>query len=369
MKSIPMSWLFAIGYRLFNPPPEPRAFHNDALKLPNGLVSVPTPLIYTVSLCLFFAVPSRSISQSGSNATTVILIIGAPGEPEYGTNFLQQANLWESACAQAHCRCITLGLDSAGPTNDYVLLHETLDAEPKDAPDQLWLVLLGHGTFDGKEARFNLRGPDLCATDLALWLKPFHRALAIIDATSSSAPFLNKLSATNRVVISATRSGYEQNYARFGQYLAEALVDPAADLDKDGQVSLLEAFLAASRHATEFYKAEGRLVTEHALLDDNGDGLGTPADWFQGLRATRKPKETAGLDGLLALQFCLVPSEAERSLTSDQRARRDALERAVLLHREKKSHLREDDYYRELERLLLDLAHFTAANATPQSRN
>jgi hypothetical protein len=99
------------------------------------------------------------------------------------------------------------------------------------------------------------------------------------------------------------------------------------------------------------------------LLDDNGDGLGTPAEWFRGLRATKRPKENAALDGLLAGQFHLVPSEAERKLSPEQRARRDALERAILLHREKKGQLAEDEYYRQLEKLLLELARFYASNS------
>ena len=92
--------------------------------------------------------------------------------------------------------------------------------------------------------------------------------------------------AQNRVVVTATRSGDEQNFARFGQYLAEAIADPRADLDKDGQVSLLEAFLTASSRVDEYYRTRSQLATEHALLDDNGDRLGTPADWFRGVRAT-----------------------------------------------------------------------------------
>jgi hypothetical protein len=143
----------------------------------------------------------------------------------------------------------------------------------------------------------------------------------------------------------------------------------SADFDKDGQVSLLEAFLSASRHANEFYKAERRLVTEHALLDDNGDGLGTPADWFQGVRAIRKAKDDSQVDGLLAGQFCLVPSERESRLTAEQRARRDALERAVFQHREKKTQLPEEEYYRELERLLLELARACATHSSGSAQN
>src|SRR5437870_4124284 len=310
--------------------------------------------VLSLSLCCVHA----GQSTNASDRATLILVIGASGEAEFGSNFVQQATLWQKAGAQGNCHEITLGLESAGRTNDYEQLKQALRAEPKAGPSALWLVLIGHGSFDGKEARFNLRGPDVSATDLALWLQPFRRPLVIIDTSSSSAPFLNKLSASNRVIITATRSGHEQNFTRFGQYLAEAITDPKSDLDKDGSVSLLEAFLAASRQTASFYRVEGWLATEHALLDDNGDGLGTPADWFRGLRAIKKPKEDAVADGLLARQFHLILSNAEQNLSAEACAHRDALERAVLLHREKKGQLPEDDYYLELEKLLLELARF-----------
>jgi len=300
---------------------------------------------------------------NASDRATLILVIGAPGEAEFGSNFVQQATLWQKAGAQGNCNEITIGLVSGGQTNDYEQLKQTLSAEPKQGPSALWLVLIGHGSFDGKEARFNLRGPDVSATDLALWLKSFRRPLVVIDTSSSSAPFLNNLSATNRVIITATRSGHEQNFTRFGQYLAEAIIDPTSDLDKDGSVSLLEAFLAASRQTAAFYKTEGRLASEHALLDDNGDGLGTPADWFVGLRAVKKPKETAAVDGLFAQQVHLVRSDSEQSFTAEQMVHRDALEHAVLLYREKKNQVPEDEYYRELEKLLLGLAKSYGSNS------
>jgi len=290
------------------------------------------------------------------DGTTVILVIGAPGDAEHATNFLKQAAAWQEACAKGQARAITIGLDPSGATNDFELLKQTIACQPQQGLAQLWLVLIGHGTFDGQEARFNLRGPDVSASDLASWLKPFQRPLAIIDTTACSGPFLNKLSATNRVVITATRSGSEQSFARFGQYFAQALTDPQADLDHDGQISLLEAFLTAARQTSESYKLQGRLVTEHPLLEDNGDGLGTPPDWFRGLRATKKPADGASPDGLLAQQFRLIPSPEERNLTPEQIAQRDALEKAVLLHREKKGQMPEEDYYRELEKLLVQLA-------------
>jgi hypothetical protein len=309
------------------------------------------------------AVTASASPAYSADRSTVILVVGASGEPEYGSNFMRQAGLWQRACALGDCRQITIGLDIGNPTNDYSLLQQTLAVEPKGGLAPFWLVLIGHGTFDGKEARFNLRGPDVSAAELAQWLKPFRRPMAVINTASASAPFIGLLSATNRVIITATRSGREQNFARFGQFLAEAISDPQADLDKDGEVSLLEAFLMASRQAAEFYKMEGRLATEHALLDDNGDGLGTPADWFQGLRATKRAKDNTSLDGPLARQFRLVPSDSERRLTSEQRSRRDALERAVLLYRDQKAQVPEREYYRRLEKLLIDLARFYSAGS------
>jgi len=315
---------------------------------------------FLIGISLLITFPANA---SSADRPSLILVVGAPGDAEYATNFAHQANLWEKACEQADCTHVTIGLSATTQTNDYDLLKQFLADEAKDGLGQLWLVFIGHGTFDGKEARFNLRGPDLPTADLAVWLQPFHRPLALIDTTSCSAPFINKLSGQDRVIIAATRSGHEQNFTRFGQYFAEAINNPEADLDKDGQISLLEAFLTASRKATEFYKLQGRLVTEHALLDDNGDGRGTPADWFRGLRATKKPKDAGAVDGLRAHQFCLVPSESERRLTPTQRARRDALEREVFHYRDKKSEIPEDQYYAQLETLLLEIARFYASNS------
>ncbi len=300
--------------------------------------------------------------------TQVILLVGAPGEPEYGSNFVAQAAAWQQACQRASAPVFTLGLDDAPPfpaskgTNDLTRLQEVLDQQPKAGLDELWLVLIGHGTFDGKEARFNLRGPDLAATDLAVMLQPFKRPLAILNTASASAPFLNKLAASNRVVLSATRSGFEQNFTRLGRHLAETIADPSGDLDQDGQTSLLEAFLSASARVAEFYRTEGRMATEHALLDDNGDGLGTPAEWFRGLRATKRARDGAPLDGLRAHQFHLLRSPDDARLSPESRARRDALERDLAALRDRKATLPEDDYYARLESLLLDVARLYPAS-------
>ncbi|HUL51415.1 MAG TPA: hypothetical protein VLU94_02400 [Candidatus Nitrosotalea sp.] len=300
-----------------------------------------------------------SVSRASTNAMdpdTVIVVVGAAGEEAYGKNFESWADNWVKAAGKAAAKPVTIGLGATNEASDLDRLKQALRDEPKESAGVLWLVLIGHGTFDGKDAKFNLRGPDLSAEDLATALKPFHRPLAVINCASASAPFLKALSATNRVVVAATRSGYEQNYARFGQYLSEAIADPAADLDRDGQTSLLEAFLTASRHLAEFYESEGRLATEHPLIDDNGDGVGTPADWFHGIHAVKKPPEGSSVDGLRAHQLHLVRSEQEEKMPAAVRARRDELELAIERLRESKSQMSEDAYYEQLEKLLIEMA-------------
>jgi predicted ATPase len=150
--------------------------------------------------------------------------------------------------------------------------------------------------------------------------------------------------------------------------MSAAITDGAADLDKDGQVSLLEAFIAASHGVEEFYKKEGRLATEHALLDDNGDGHGIPADWFQGTRATRAAKDGAPLDGARAHQWHLIRSAADQAMPADLRARRDDLELKIESLRAKKATLPEDDYYKQLDDLLLRLARVYERHAPTTRR-
>lgn len=285
----------------------------------------------------------------------VIVVVGAAGEEEFGSQFEAWSGRWQKAAEAGGARFQQIGTDNQ-QESDRERLKQALAEVVTESTEPLWLVLIGHGTFDGRQAKFNLRGPDVSAADLKSWLEPIKRTTVVVNCASSSSPFLNELSAPNRVVVTATKSGYEQNFARFGDYFSAALTDMSADLDKDGQVSLLETFLAASSRVADFYKQEARLATEHALLDDNGDGLGTPADWFRGVRATRSAKDGAAIDGLRANQIHLVRNDFEESLTAEQRLQRDRLEREVEALRSRKGELSEGEYYDRLQELLLELA-------------
>jgi hypothetical protein len=296
----------------------------------------------------------------------VLVVVGAAGEKDFGEQFEEWAGRWKKAAEKAKAEFAVIGLDDAGSKPDREVLKEQLATWAAPSTDVAWLVFIGHGTFDGKTAKFSLKGPDVTPSELASWLKPIERQVAVIDCTSASGPFLNELSAKNRVVITAARSGFEFNYARFGDYLSSAITDPKADLDKDDQTSLLEAFLLASSGVKEFYAGEGRLATEHALIDDNGDGLGTPADWFLGLRATKAARDGAPLDGFRAGQIVLVRSAREQQLPAAIRARRDELERDLAELRQRKSKLAEDEYLSQIEPILVELAKlYEAADAKP----
>lgn len=288
---------------------------------------------------------------------TVIIVVGAPGEPEYGKQFHLWADRWRQAVERSGAKYLRIGETPATQQPDRERLESLLLEQPKESAVPLWIVLIGHGTFDGSRAMFCLRGPDVAATVMAQWLAPYKRPVVVVNCASSSAPFINRLSGPDRLIVTATRSGYEQNHARFGDFISAAIAETSADLDKDDQVSLLEAFLWASGRTAEFYRQEARLATETALVDDNSDGLGTPAAWFRGIRPVRQAKDRTSLDGSRAHQLHLIPSRQERGMPTEVRARRDQLERAIVKLRQSKGDAAgEDEHYARLEELLVELA-------------
>ncbi len=307
-----------------------------------------------------FALSVVWVALVAESRPQVLVVVGAAGTEEYGKAFETAADQWQAAAQKGGAGFVCIGRDAEAKVQDRDKLRAFLTETPRSGSAPLWIVLIGHGTDDGKEARFNLRGPDFTAKELAEWLGPVKRPVAVINCASASAAFVNHLSGPDRVVVTATRSGSESNYARFGEHLAGAIDDPTADLDKDGQVSLLEAFLTAASRVRDFYRTEARLATEHALIDDSGDKLGSPAEWFQGVRATTRAKDGTAADGHRAHQWHLVPSERERALPAAVRKRRDELELALAGLRDQKDRLGEDVYYARAEKILVELARLYA---------
>jgi hypothetical protein len=144
--------------------------------------------------------------------------------------------------------------------------------------DALWVIVLGHGHLDGRHAHWNLPGPDLSDDafgKLFAGLKATEQVFMI--TTSSSGFFLKPLSAPGRVVITATEPDQEVNETLFPLALAEVLKAPPSDIDrdKDGSVSLFDLYLAVVTDVLKRYADAEDLPTEHARLDDNGDGHGS----------------------------------------------------------------------------------------------
>ncbi len=295
-------------------------------------------------------------AASGTKPTTII-VIGAGGAPQFETDFSDWANRWQLACERAGHQIVIIGRDQDSTSlSDRQRLQAEIEAASKFPGIDLWLVMIGHGTYDRRDARFNLRGPDISAQELARWLKPVDRPMAIINTASASAPFLIALSGQKRVVIAATKSGSEQNFARFGDFMSHAISDPAADLDKDNQTSLWEAYLRASRQTAEFYATDGRLQTEHALLDDNGDQLGVRSDQFRGLVPLEQAAGGKLLDGQYAHQWHLLRNATDAALPPDVIKKRDSLEFSILQLRDQKKSIPPEEYMERLERLMVELS-------------
>jgi hypothetical protein len=229
--------------------------------------------------------------------------------------------------------------------------------------DRLFVVLIGHGASATGAARFNLPGPDLTAADFSKLLDRFAaQSVVFVNTASASGGFVSALSGKNRVIITATRTEGERNQTRFGEYFAEALSGLDADADKDGRVSMLEAFLWTRSRVVASYERDGQLLTEHAVLDDNGD---------------RKASDTPGqlgADGSLARTVFLaappidaIGSSADPELRALAEKRR-ALEDRISALKAAKDTTEAAVYERDLEQLLLELARTNRAIREKQKK-
>jgi len=295
----------------------------------------------------------------------LIVVVGAAGSDEYANVFSGWAEPWRKLATDRDWKLTYI----ADPTNN----SPTAQAEPapsavsqretlrqaiemhQGSSARLWLVMLGHGTFSGKSAKFNLVGPDVSADELAEWLKPLSAPMAIINCSSASAPFLTALAAPNRVLVTATRSGGEMNFSRFGQYLSQTIHDLSADVDHDLEVSLLEAFLAATARTARFYREESRLTTEHALLDDNGDRVGMSGDFYRGARPVKSAKG-GNVDGEVAKRIILYSSPDAPHFTPDLESRRTEIEAQIDALRTQRAEFSEASYFDQFEHLILQLS-------------
>jgi len=237
------------------------------------------------------------------------------------------------------------GLQKATRENVQHLLADLRKRLTKD--DQLLVFLAGHGTTDSEEAKFNLVGPDLTASEWAELLNPIPGRIVFVNTSGASFPFLRKLARRGHVVLTATDSVAQQFETVFPEFFVKAFEDEAADGDKSGRVSIWEAFTYASAAVHQWFEQKGQLPTERPMLDDTGGGVGREA-------------EAPGVDGALARTTYLEP-EPTVELPSDAALatlvkRRAAIELALEDLKARKETLPPDQYDAELERILIELA-------------
>ena len=282
--------------------------------------------------------------------TFYVTVAGLGGEPEYEQRFAAQAQEIDKLVRAGNpdAKVQTLyGPQAAKAQLQGVLAGIAKDAKPSDA---FVLMLIGHGSFDGVDYKMNLPGPDLSAIELATLLDriPAGRQL-VVNMTSASGGSRAALEKPNRAVITATKSGSEKNATIFARYWVEALRDPASDTDKNETVSALEAFIYAEQKTSQFYETQKRLATEHPTLEDTGQSDGT-----------RKPSPENG-EGRIASQIALLHIGATQAAANTPEkkallAHREDLERQIDTLKYQKAATPPDEYKKQLQTLLLDLA-------------
>lgn len=287
-------------------------------------------------------------------ANYYLIVAGLGGTPEYQAQFDKWAadlehNLGANG-PDAHIQKIT----GAAATRENLRQTFAGLAASLHADDAFALMMIGHGTFDGTEYKYNIPGPDITAAELAELLNrlPATRQL-VVNMTSCSGASLAVLAHKDRVVITATKSGTEKNAPVFARYWIDALQDPAADSDRNGSVSALEAFEYARRKTTAYFDSEKLLATEHPLISDSGSGTGL-----------RDPKAN-GAHGLEAAAFPILraPSENAAVLNPEKQqlvSRKQELEAKIDRLKYQKASMEPDEYKQQLTALLLELARTQA---------
>jgi hypothetical protein len=277
-----------------------------------------------------------------------VTVAGLGGEPDYEQRFTANARdldkLFKESGSSAHVYTLT-GTQATRAQLTQTLASIALDAKPGD---DFVLMLIGHGSFDGADYKFNLVGPDITAAELAGMCDriPAKRQL-IVNATSASGGSVAALEKPGRGVIAATKSGTEKNATVFARYWVEALQDPTADIDKSDSISAMEAFEFAQRKTAAFYESQKRLATEHPVFEDTGKN-----------EPVREPSKSEGL--LLAnftvLRIGAAQKQANNPAKQALLAKKEDLEQKIDALKYQKAAMDPADYKQQLTAALVELA-------------
>jgi hypothetical protein len=311
-----------------------------------------------VPLVLAVALPAAA------QGAHLLVVVGLGGDAETASRFHEWAvGLTDAARAKGQVAAESVIYLGEDPARDPQRISGRSTREGIEAAverlasrarpgDRVFVVLIGHGASAAGEARFNLPGRDLSAAEFGKLIDRFGaQTVAFVNTASASGAFLGPLAGRDRVVVAATKGEGERNQTRFPEYFVESLSSPEADLDKDGRVSMLEAFTWARQRTVASYEKDGQILTEHALLDDNGDGKGSEAPG--GESADGALSRTVFLSG--PGERAGPPPDADPALRALYEERR-ALEAQIAALKASRDGMPPAHYQQELERLLLELA-------------
>ncbi len=294
-----------------------------------------------LAMACAFALPARA-------ASFYVVVAGLGGEPDYEQRFTAAAKdldrIFKASGPTAHVYTLTGSEATASQ------LTETIAdvARNAKADDDFTLILIGHGSFDGVEYKFNLVGPDVTAAQLAAMCDHIAaRRQLIVDTTSASGGALQFLERPGRAVVAATKSGTEKNATVFARYWVEALQDSATDTDKSDSISAMEAFTYAAKKTAAFYDSQKRLATEHAVFNDVGGG--DPV------------REAGNGQGTLMASFTVLRLGTSQQAANDpvKRAlldKKDELEQKIDTLKYQKAAMDPEDYKQQLTDALVELA-------------
>jgi hypothetical protein len=311
----------------------------------------------------FLCTAALLLSASSAFAQThLVIVTGLGGEKKYSDAFTRLGGALTGAAVERfhiqESEVFWFGEDSIAKRPCYrgqatrAAVMQTVSqlAARSGAGDQLVFVLIGHGSGDGENTKISIPGPDLSAQDFAQMLAKFPtQKVAFINMTSASGDMLPVLSGPNRVIITATKSSFERNESKFADYFVDALTKDVADIDKDGRISLLEAFRYASVETKRFYDNDTRLQSEHAQFDDLGLKTGVPEP------------DGRTTQGLLARRFFLDAGFTSKNGANDPQLaalykEKFTIEDQIDQLRGKKATMTADAYDDALESLLVQLA-------------
>jgi hypothetical protein len=305
-------------------------------------------------LLALLLLPSVTFAQN----RWAVLVSGASGGEKYAEQMATWRNELRTTLVnryQFKPEFVKVLVDEAATTGDKGSAENVrrLFAEIKKTAtrdDFVFIVMLGHGTYDGDVAKFNLVGPDLTAKDWTDLLNGIQGRVTLVNTTEASFPFLESLTAKGRVVITATDSAAQKYATVFPEYFVKAFKEASTDLDKNGRTSIYEVFQAASAAVKQHYEQRGQLTTERALLDDNGDG--------KGREATAEGPD-GGLARIAYLDSEVVSTTANPELAELIRKRR-TLEQQAEEHKELRGVMPDAEWNAKFEKLMLELAQVSA---------